>query len=60
MRMYELEEEEDLDKGNVSGQVLRREELRTWGKNRGTGMNGRRPLRGQMSAWKCMANYEEE
>jgi hypothetical protein len=29
MRMYELEEEEDLDKGNVSGQVLRREELRT-------------------------------
>lgn len=29
MRMYEQEEEEDLDKGNVFGQVLRGEELRT-------------------------------
>ena len=29
MRMQENEEDQDLDEGNVLGQMLRREELRT-------------------------------
>jgi hypothetical protein len=60
MRIQEKEEDQDLDEGNVFGQILRREELRTWGKNLGIGMNGRRPLRRRSSIWDCRSNYEEQ